>query len=198
MLIISVIIGIITIFIVWIVFFKRINLSIDESVIKIAATTNECVSLINELRSYNPKAIGLDCEWSNNHKVSLLQIGHKHLTILIRMHLIQSIPSNLIDFLHDIKILKVGVGIFQDINKLKNDYNIDVFGCVDMNNILSPQIINNLLSDYNNNNTLSLKSMTSILLNKEMKYKLYAKNWRFHLNWENKQLTKKKKKKKKK
>eukprot|EP01084_Bolivina_argentea_P065088 118658_1 len=194
---IGIIIGVVTI-ILWIFCFnwhKQI-LKIDTTIIKIARTDKECNKLIKQLKSYNPTIVGLDCEWSNNNKVSLLQIGHQQLTILIRLNLLDTIPSNLIDFLHDVTILKCGVGVFQDVNKLKNDYNIDVFGVVDLNHILKTlpiNTINNLLSNKNiiYQTTLSLKSMSVILLNQSMQYKSYANNWRFHNNWNNKQLNNK-------
>ena len=85
---------------------------------KIVSDTESCIKVINELRLLNPYILGFDCEWVGKNKVSLLQLGHPKLIILIRIHKLRSIPSQLIGLMNDMRIFKCGVGIYNDINKL--------------------------------------------------------------------------------
>ena len=171
----------------------------DGKMVKIVRTAKECILLVAELRSFYPQAVGLDCEWSKD-KVSLLQIGHERLTILIRMNLIQTVPIELTQFLGDVTILKCGVGIYEDMNKLKRDWNIPVCGCIELNHILKTLVPNNKLNELfkkpnmnkfrdGNNQTLSLKSMSLLVLQQLMKYKSFSDDFRFHENWDNEWLS---------
>eukprot|EP01084_Bolivina_argentea_P184939 318948_1 len=176
---------------------------------KIAITTKQCIDLINELESYQPKIVGFDIEWSskttnnntNNNKVSLLQIGHKNIIILIRLNLIKNIPGKLHDFLGNIKILKAGIGIYEDKNKLQKDYNLSVHGCVDINHIFNNKLSDeqryklkatyynkaiNDLTKQEQNNTFGLNSMCTLLFNSNMKYKNVK--YTFHEQWNDNKL----------
>eukprot|EP01084_Bolivina_argentea_P265190 449413_1 len=102
----------------------------------IVSDTASCIQAINDLKKLNPYILGLDCEWVGNHKVSLLQLGHSKLIVLIRIHKLKTIPVELIGLMNNNKILKTGVGIYNDIKKLRNDYMINVNGVVDINHIL--------------------------------------------------------------
>lgn len=186
---------------------------------KVAVTSKECIRLIKELESYKPAIIGFDIEWESkrlrktstkkkkNGKVSLLQLGHKDIVILIRLKLLRKIPIELHSFLSNIKILKAGIGIFEDSQKLFEDYGLSVFGCVDIEQVFGHKVSirkqHKLKADYYKKavcdlsksdlkNALGLNSMSCMLLHREMKYKkLTNKNDEngFHTKWNNEKLS---------
>ncbi|XP_067936179.1 exonuclease 3'-5' domain-containing protein 2-like [Watersipora subatra] len=83
------------------------------------------------------KVIGMDCEWVTKGKkrkpVSMLQLSTLHCTALVRLHLFTlHIPGSLIALIEDKTILKVGVGVMDDRDKLFTDYLMSMFGCVDL------------------------------------------------------------------
>ncbi|GFU03405.1 exonuclease 3'-5' domain-containing protein 2 [Nephila pilipes] len=88
---------------------------------------------------YKCKFIGIDCEWvtvENERKpVSLLQLAtDSGFCVLVRLSCIPVwlMPSALIELLSNEAILKVGVGVSDDANKLFNDYALEVHGFVDL------------------------------------------------------------------
>merc|ERR1711978_1370 len=103
--------------------------------------------------------------------------------ILIRMHLLKTIPPELICIMINNKILKCGVGIYNDAAKLRHDYNIDTYGCVDINDIFPStdehtQILSK--SVYATDTTFGLNTLSKILLGHDMKYKdknITISNW---------------------
>eukprot|EP00088_Acartia_fossae_P022853 TRINITY_DN2395_c0_g1_i1.p1 TRINITY_DN2395_c0_g1~~TRINITY_DN2395_c0_g1_i1.p1 ORF type:complete len:602 (+),score=79.45 TRINITY_DN2395_c0_g1_i1:69-1874(+) len=84
--------------------------------------------------------LGLDTEWVNrdgrNNATSLLQLatysGH---CALLRLCSFSKIPDNLREILADSSIVKVGVGILDDSNKLLIDHNLDLIGCMDLRHL---------------------------------------------------------------
>ncbi|GFY67997.1 exonuclease 3'-5' domain-containing protein 2 [Trichonephila inaurata madagascariensis] len=85
------------------------------------------------------KVIGIDCEWvtveSKRKPVSLLQLAtDSGFCVLVRLSCLPVwlIPPVLIDMLSNEEILKVGVGVAEDANKLFNDYGLEVHGFVDL------------------------------------------------------------------
>lgn len=110
--------------------------------IKIARTTQECVTGITELLSSNPCILGLDCEWKpyfnqdGYNKISLLQLSNNKICLLIRLHLIDTIPACLVNILINPQIVKVGLNIAFDAKKLYKDYNLQVYGCVDIKHFI--------------------------------------------------------------
>ena len=142
------------------------------------------------MTALNPSILGLDCEWVGKNKVCLLQLGHPKLIILIRLHKLKIIPTELIGLLSNNKILKCGVGIYNDASKLRYDYNVDTFGCVDINDIF-PLIPNNqeILTEFYGysptkqqlkSTTFGLNKFSKMLLKCSMKYKdkrITTSNW---------------------
>eukprot|EP01084_Bolivina_argentea_P040807 75322_1 len=148
---------------------------------------SECIYAINELLAYSPQIVGFDLEWKSKtvkdeiqSKISLMQIAFDNkLIILIRLHLLNNIPSQLISFLNDVTIIKSGVGIYGDKKKLFNDYNINIFGCIELNDIY-------ISVNKQHDSFYGLQRFTKELLKTEMKYK----NKINHCEWECKTLTK--------
>ena len=71
------------------------------------------------------KSVGLDVEWKPNkknqinNKVALIQISTNSSVLLIQMNKLKTIPQPLFDLIVSKDILKVGVGILDDLAKLK-------------------------------------------------------------------------------
>ncbi|GFU03400.1 exonuclease 3'-5' domain-containing protein 2 [Nephila pilipes] len=95
---------------------------------------------IEIVRKFNKcKVIGIDCEWvtieEERKPVSLLQLAtDSGFCVLVRLFCfpVSSIPPTLIEILRNEAILKVGVGIFEDTNKLFSDYCLEVRGFLDL------------------------------------------------------------------
>ena len=116
--------------------------------VKIIDNASDCQVWINKLLSNKPRLLGLDCEWktwkNNNSKnkycqhrgpVALLQICDDNICLLLKMINIKqsgNFPSNLVQLLENADIIKVGLTIAGDKQKLFKDYDIDVNGCVDI------------------------------------------------------------------
>nr|XP_042903872.1 exonuclease 3'-5' domain-containing protein 2-like [Parasteatoda tepidariorum] len=116
----------------------------------------------------NSKVIGLDCEWVNEegkrNPVSLLQLGNNSdCCILIRLCClpIWFIPEKIGIILSDDSILKVGVGIYEDVNKLFEDYGLEVRGFIDLRFLAKD------LKELHGK-SLGLKSLCEELLNFEL------------------------------
>ena len=46
---------------------------------KLITDTTECSEILTAFMHTNPSVIGLDCEWAQNNKISLLQIANKNM-----------------------------------------------------------------------------------------------------------------------
>ncbi|KAL7992356.1 hypothetical protein Chor_016612 [Crotalus horridus] len=133
--------------------------------------------------------LGIDCEWvsvkgKKAKPVSLLQLATCNgLCLLLRLPQLtnggQVLPKTLLEVLADGKILKVGVGCWEDASKLFHDYSVTVKGTVDLRYLALRH------SKTFSTNGLSLKSLAEKLLQ-------YSLDKSLHLccsNWEAEQLT---------
>ncbi|KAG8179524.1 hypothetical protein JTE90_025753 [Oedothorax gibbosus] len=133
--------------------------------------------IINEF--INSKVIGLDCEWvtveDKRKPVSLLQLANKEgFCVLIRLSCMPewSITALFSPLLENKFILKVGVGVYEDVNKLFNDYGLDV------NNFLDLRYLAHDVEELQGK-SLSLKSLAYELLNIDLNKSksLRCSNW---------------------
>ncbi len=182
--------------------------------ITIVNDENSCIKAVQHLISLNPKIVGFDCEWNSTtnvclecskeydrirSKVSLIQIAHPQIIVLIRIHLLHSIPEILKSFLFNNKIFKVGVGIFDDVSKLKRCYKLRILGCIELNEIILSKLPYTLIKSlfypnksltksntyYKDKHHRSLKDLCHKILNKHMTYK----NLKFSRNWQQEKLS---------
>ncbi|KAM9354758.1 exonuclease 3'-5' domain-containing protein 2 isoform 2-T2 [Pholidichthys leucotaenia] len=110
--------------------------------------------------------LGIDCEWvSSKDKasvVSLLQMAsYSGLCILVRLLPFrnrQPFPQSLLNVLGDQHVLKVGVGCYEDGQRLKRDYGLSLASTVDVRHLAVRQRQASL------SNGLSLKSLAADLL----------------------------------
>eukprot|EP01084_Bolivina_argentea_P122445 216986_1 len=177
---------------------NRKKLSYEGIPVRLVNDSKSCISAINKLLSYQrnnqPLFVGFDMEWKttlqhqhyncqfteSTNPTALIQIGHQKLIILIQIHLFKhNIPNKLISFLSNDQIIKCGVGIFDDANKLWNDYNMIMYGMVELNDI-------NLLREESSR-IWGLAKTSRKILKKNMKYK----NSINHLQWANRNLNSK-------
>ncbi|XP_054715998.1 exonuclease 3'-5' domain-containing protein 2-like [Uloborus diversus] len=123
--------------------------------------------------------IGIDCEWvtENNRRIpiSLLQLATNYgYCVLIRLfHIpVWLTPPGLVDLLKDRNILKVGVGVKDDIDKLYNDYCLEVYNFLDVRHLAKdlPELAGK---------GLGLKTLSKVLLRRDLNksYSLRCSDW---------------------
>uniref|UniRef100_A0A0D9V5E2 3'-5' exonuclease domain-containing protein n=1 Tax=Leersia perrieri TaxID=77586 RepID=A0A0D9V5E2_9ORYZ len=89
-------------------------------------------------RRLNYLVVGLDVEWhpgnyySGPGPVALLQICVGRRCLVFQILHADYIPDGLFDFLADGRFTFVGVGIHDDVVKLRRSYNLEVEGAVDL------------------------------------------------------------------
>lgn len=148
---------------------------------------NACKTLVSDLKP--PVVIGFDAEWipfEPNKKVAVIQLCTSlHTCYIFHLSQIGFIPPILLDIIMHRWVVKVGVGVEFDLDKLFNDYFLP--GQVDFSSHID---IGKYATDlgfkkYNNPNW-SLKNLTKLFLKKEI-----DKNFKIRLgNWEEFPLTK--------
>ncbi|GIX88157.1 exonuclease 3'-5' domain-containing protein 2 [Caerostris extrusa] len=114
--------------------FGRAKYIVIESIEDWNMHETEIIKMFNK-----SKVIGLDCEWvtidEERKPVSLLQLANDSgFCVLVRLSCLPVwlMPPALNNLLFDETILKVGVGVSEDANKLFNDYCLEVHGFVDL------------------------------------------------------------------
>ncbi|KAK6180942.1 hypothetical protein SNE40_008903 [Patella caerulea] len=99
---------------------------------------------INKLTN-TVKILGLDCEWlpyaegETESRVALLQLAtYDGLCVLVRLCQMShdDLPKSLLEILANKSIIKVGVAVKDDGDKLERHYNIKVRGCVDLRHVV--------------------------------------------------------------
>lgn len=97
-------------------------------------------------RNLEEMTVGLDCEWKPENKyraskVALLQIATDHSVLLVKMLKINHpLPTNLVSLVSSMQIAKAGVGIYDDLVKLRNDYGIPIGRYVDLGDITARKL----------------------------------------------------------
>lgn len=82
--------------------------------------------------------VGFDLEWRPNfqkgsdNKTALLQLCTDNGCLIIQMLFLDFIPEALVRFLKDPGVKLVGVGIDQDVTKLRNDYGLECGGQLEL------------------------------------------------------------------
>lgn len=105
-----------------------------------------CDKLLKSYRSHYPfkmNFLGIDCEWVNregqaNAPVALLQIATPLCDcFLIRLHKMEGqMPQSVKELLEDKNVLKFGVGVRDDANRLSRMFAVNVSGCVDLRHVV--------------------------------------------------------------
>lgn len=108
--------------------------------------------VINEILSENGDrsfVVGLDCEWTPDirkfnfvkSKVGLLQLAFRNRIVLIRFSSMKyKVPDALRTLLGNQRILKTGVGVMDDCNKMKRNLKVTTRGVVDIDDIYNEHV----------------------------------------------------------
>eukprot|EP01084_Bolivina_argentea_P304891 526646_1 len=161
--------------------------------IKVVANQDALKLVVDELLSYNPSFLSIDCEWKSQrikgraqNKVSVVQIAHECLIIVIQLHHFRRayhalFTSGMLDILKDPKIIKCGVGVNGDATKMYRDHQVRIRGCIELNHVNLCPIRSNRPQVY-----LSLEKLCRKVLQCPMQYK--SKKITLS-NWENETLS---------
>lgn len=76
--------------------------------------------------------LGLDTEWSAQRQVALLQLAAGRQCLLLRPCCLQPVPPKLQELLWDERVLKVGVGLGQDIRLIESQFGLGTRGAVEL------------------------------------------------------------------
>jgi ribonuclease D len=116
--------------------------------VKLCTNTKEIVDGLSMLGNFS--LLGLDCEWrpkcwkgtgtqSVANKVAVLQLASPKICLVIQLLRATEdgvlLPQRLFDLLLSASVLKVGVGIRDDCQRLANDYGLTCRGLVDLRNL---------------------------------------------------------------
>jgi ribonuclease D len=118
---------------------KRMCFGRSEVVVSIIQSDEDWRTIGNLFaqRSSLYQILGLDLEWVDNGKVALMQLALPDGScILIRLPFLTAIPDQLQDLLKRPDIIKLGVGIKQDCDRLYKDYGINCNSWVDIRYIV--------------------------------------------------------------
>ena len=177
----------------------RISYHVRGIAVKIIDNVNDCEKYINQLLSNNPKLLGFDCEWKpiqnkqEYNRISLLQLCDNNICLLLKMIDIEksgNFPINLVQLLKNANIIKVGLSISGDKEKLYGDYKIDVNGCVDIKQFILGGKCS--FMETNDKERMSIKySNLENICNYMFGYNAFVKNKEITMsNWELNPLTK--------
>ncbi|RRT86111.1 hypothetical protein B296_00000736 [Ensete ventricosum] len=102
-----------------------------------ASTVVAQLRALRSAKSGNSKlVVGLDVEWlshdDRNAKVALLQLCSGTHCLIVQLHHLDYIPTELLHFLADPTVDFVGVGITNDAHKLREDYGWGVGNAVEL------------------------------------------------------------------
>ncbi|XP_040268083.1 exonuclease 3'-5' domain-containing protein 2 isoform X1 [Bufo bufo] len=164
---------------------KRSLLSVEkilQAEVRIVSTAEEWETvwllLQRDLDVY--PVLGVDCEWVSLEgrikPISLLQMAsHSGLCVLVRLPRLAgcSLPKTLVALLEDCRVLKVGLGCWDDASKLMNDYGLSVKGVVDIRYLA----IRHRRDIFQNSLSLKYLSETILSYPLDKSFQLRCSNW---------------------
>ena len=124
------------------------------------------------------RVLGFDIEYRPNfqrggqqNRVSLLQLAAGDEVLLVQLLAVGFVPAGLAAVLEDPGVLKTGVGVDGDVQKLKADWNLAVNGAVDLSFVMQEH--------HGEPSYLSLAKLSSKLLGLDMckEKKVVLSNW---------------------
>lgn len=133
-----------------------------------------------------PPVVGFDLEWKPfygaepENPVALVQLAASHVILLLHISAMGSFPSALVALLADPRVVKTGVGIQGDINKLYQDWNIEIArNCVELS--LLARSVDNDTWKGKYTNPIGLARLVKHYLKKRLqKGKITVSNWEAH------------------
>ena len=127
------------------------GLTIETTVTDKANIVEEWIHLVLSRYAKNHgMVVGLDTEWmrdqNNKTKVAILQLCVKDKCLIFQLFLMDNIPQSLRSFLSAFNLKFVGVGIENDIERLKDDYGLECKNGIDLATLAMTQCTNILSS----------------------------------------------------
>uniref|UniRef100_A0A803LT62 3'-5' exonuclease domain-containing protein n=2 Tax=Chenopodium quinoa TaxID=63459 RepID=A0A803LT62_CHEQI len=128
--------------------YLNVNFSNHSIATTVTSSAESVESWINRVeyihrRRLHKLVVGLDIEWRPNtsryfrNPVAVLQLCVGHHCLVFQLLYATRIPQGLVDFLTNEDYTFVGVGIDDDVQKLKQDYGLDVNYTVDLRTLVS-------------------------------------------------------------
>ena len=137
-------------------------------IVHLVKEVEDCEKII--LRLNQEKIVGFDTEWDKNQDVALIQVATQSMCFLFQIP--TELPVSFCDFLTNRDILKVGVGITNDVRQIYKTYGIMMSGCLDIS-----YPARELLNEKEN---FGLKKLAKILLDEninESKHPIVHSDW---------------------
>ncbi|KAL7288082.1 hypothetical protein TKK_0017871 [Trichogramma kaykai] len=139
--------------------------SLDKVIL--ADTPEKCDYAIQRIhRNISDGVLGFDCEWVNEGPVALIQLSTRNgVCALFRLSKLGHVPNKLKELLMNRRLIKVGVGCFDDGERVTKDYNCQVFGTVDVRTLAShfslpcPESLSSLCMEYLGTEMVKVRSV---------------------------------------
>lgn len=141
-----------------------------EGEIRVVENMNSFHAAIQEIKSHS--VVGFDTETKPafrkgvNHKISLIQISNSDIAWLFRVNKI-GIPPELVSFLEDENILKIGAGLSDDMRRLRQVIYFSPAGFLDLQKYVEAFRIE----------SKGLKKLTAIVLGYKISKSQQMSNW---------------------
>lgn len=140
------------------------------------------------LAQLHDNVYGFDLEWKPNftkgapeNPVALIQIANNKVLLLLQVTAMQEFPSKLREFLANPNIIKAGVGIQKDAQKLYYDWKVDIRSCADLT--LLARTVDNDKWKGKYSNPLGLARLVAAYEDRALpKGKVTRSNWERTLN----------------
>ncbi|KAF9474307.1 ribonuclease H-like protein [Pholiota conissans] len=133
---------------------------------------------------HGPQAFGFDLEWkptfvrgAGENPVALVQLANNEKILLLQVSAMKEFPTNLVQLLGDPLIVKSGVAIQSDAQKLYKDFRVHMHNCVDLS--LLARTVDNARWQGKYNSPLGLARLIETY-----EYRLLGKGKTSRSNWE--------------
>jgi ribonuclease D len=117
--------------------------------------------------------VGFDTETRPNftkhqhHKIALIQLALNDVCYLFRLNRLDGFPPQLIDFINDGKVIKVGLSLLDDFHSIRKRIAVEPAGFVDLQKVVPAYGITDI----------SLQKIYAILFGKKISKKSRLSNW---------------------
>ncbi|KAF8887964.1 ribonuclease H-like domain-containing protein [Gymnopilus junonius] len=135
-----------------------------------------------------PQALGFDLEWkpifyrgARENPVALVQLANNSTIFLLQLTAMKEFPSKLAEILANPLIVKAGVAVQNDADKICKDWGVSMYNCVDLS--LLARTVDNARWQGKYNSSLGLARLIESYEYRLMeKGKITRSNWEAHLN----------------
>ncbi|KAL8227441.1 hypothetical protein R6Q59_000073 [Mikania micrantha] len=142
--------------------------TISTTVTNTPSSVDTWIADTERIHHYHPLIVGLDVEWRPNqipnvkNPVATLQLCVERRCLIFQILQAPSIPQSLVNFLGNRSYTFTGVGIRNDVDKLREDYNLVVLRTADLRTLAADAF------GVRELNNAGIKELTSRVLGVEM------------------------------